>query len=346
MGIFLDEVRLDKFPRANLGLWPTPLHKLSRLGERLKHNAFYIKRDDLTGLGQGGNKTRGLEFLLGDALEKGADTIVTGGGLQSNHCSLTAGACRKLGLDCYLVHNGNPPERLEGNMLVNSMFGAVSVFMGKMDARSRSVEVDKLAERLKLEGRNVYVLRNGGSTPLGMLGYANAAIELYNQSLAAGINIRHVGIVGAGGGTASGFVFGTALLGHPFHVHVIGVEHSKPAFVKIMDDLISAASGIVESVQGIKPKSPPESVATVYDEYMGEGWGVPTVQSRRAMYDLAQSEAILSEDVYTSKSLGGFMNLIKNGAIPSDEGACFIHTGGLAALFAQDVSRLWVDGRF
>lgn len=331
---------LSKFPRANLGIWPTPIQRLDRLGEQLKRRDIYIKRDDLTGLGQGGNKTRSLEFLLGDAVKNGADIVLTAGGLQSNLCSLTAAACCKLGLDCLLVHNDNKPDKLEGNMLLNSVFGAKSIFVGRIDEQHRTREMERLAGQMRREGRNAYVVHNGASTSLGALGYANAAFELYDQIKAQGLTIKHVGIVGAMGGTASGFVLGAALLGHPFHVHVISVEYPEPVLSRILSELIAGASEIAKEVQGIEPQVAPETVMTIYDEYLGEGYGIPTARSRRSLFELAQTEGILLEDVYTSKSLGGFLDLIQKGDIPPGEGACYIHTGGLGSLFAQDILRL------
>ncbi|HHY11521.1 MAG TPA: pyridoxal-phosphate dependent enzyme [Firmicutes bacterium] len=327
----------DKFPRVDLGIWPTPVQKLDRLGEQLKRRDIYIKRDDLTGLGQGGNKTRSLEFLLGDAIKNGADTVLTAGGLQSNLCSLTAAACCKLGLDCLLVHNDDKPDKLEGNMFLNSVFGAKSVFLGKVDEQRRTGEMDRLAGQMRREGRNAYVVHNGASTSLGALGYANAAFELYSQIKAKGLNIKHVGIVGAMGGTASGFVLGTALLGYPFHVHVISVEYPGPVLSQILSELIAGASKIVKAVQGIEPRVAPGTVMTVYDEYLGKGYGIPTARSRRSLFELAQTEGILLEDVYTGKSFGGFLDLIQKGIIPRGEGACYIHTGGLGSLFTQDI---------
>lgn len=338
MSVERDRPTLDKFPRLGLGIWPTPVHKMDRQGQRIKRDDLFIKRDDLTGLGQGGNKTRSLEFLLGDALKGGADTVVTAGGLQSNLCSLTAAACCKVGLDCLLVHNDDAPRQIEGNMLLNSIFGARSVFVGKMDEAGRSLEVEKLAEQVKNMGRRPYVVRNGASTSLGALGYVNAAFELYDQIRSQGLRIKHVGIVGAMGGTASGFVLGTALLGHPFHVHVLSVEYPKPVLSALMSELIEGAAEIIRSVQGIEPKAPPSSVMTVYDDYLGEGYAVPTPLSRQILYEFARTEGILVEDVYTSKSLGGFLDLAEKGVIPEGEGACYIHTGGLGSLFAQRIT--------
>ncbi len=337
MDITKHSLNLNNIPRASLGIWPTPVHKLSRLGEELNHRGLFIKRDDLTGLGMGGNKTRSLEFLLGDAINRGADTVITAGGLQSNLCALTAAACCKLGLKCLLVHNDNPPPKAEGNMLLNSIFGARSYFIGKFDEQIRTVEMEKLAESVRQSGGNPYIIYNGASTPVGALGYVNAAFELFAQMKAQGAEIKHVGIVGAMGGTASGFAFGTALLGHPFHVHVISVEYPKTVLSKILKGLLTGVCSLVEAGQGLKPRVTPEEVMTIYDEYLGAGYAVATIQSRQTLYKLARTEAILLEDVYTSKAMEGFLDLIEKGIIPPGEGACYIHTGGLGSLFAQNI---------
>ena len=156
---------LDRFPRVNLGIWPTPLQELSRMGGRVSHHKLFIKRDDLTGLGQGGNKTRSLEFLLGDALRKGADVILTAGRSQSNLCSLTAAACCKAGIECVLVHNDDPPDSPEGNMILNRIFGAESVFVGKVDEEQRTGKMEAIARELETRGRKPYIIYNGTSTP-------------------------------------------------------------------------------------------------------------------------------------------------------------------------------------
>ncbi len=324
---------LTSFPRANLGTFPTPLQLVSRLGQDFGHRCAYFKRDDLTGLGLGGNKTRSLEFLLGDALAKQATVILTAGGLQSNLCSQTAAACAKIGKKCVLVHNDAPTDELCGNMLLNKMFGAEQVFVGQVDEDTRTQKMVGIAERLRAKGETPYVIHNGASTPMGALGYANAAIELYNQSICCEQRIKHVAIVGAMGGTASGFVFGTAMLGHPFHVHVISVEYSKPVLRDIMAEL---TSGIAE-LTGLTPPVSCESVMSITDEYLGDGYAIPTAESEAALLKAARLEGILLENVYTSKTLAGLADLVRVGAVPVDEPVCYIHTGGTAALFSQQV---------
>ena len=329
---------ISGLPRAQLGLWPTPIHKLDRLGEDIGHPNLYIKRDDLSGLGLGGNKTRSLEFLLGDALDKGADIIITAGGLQSNLCSLTAAACCKIGVDCILVHNDEEPALLQGNMLLNHLFGARSVFIGKTDENTRTIQMEQIAQELKDQGRNPYIIHNGASTPLGSLGYARCAFELSEQCKKENLTIKHIGMVGAMGGTASGFILGNALLGNPFHVHVISVEYPKSILNEIILNLIGEAYQLIsENLIGKDLFPPLETRFTTYEEYLGEGYGIPTPVSRETLYKLPRKEGILLENVYTSKTLGGFLDLISRGIIPPHEGACYIHTGGLGSLFAQNV---------
>ncbi len=323
---------LSAFARVRLGHFPTPLQRLARLGAALGHDGLYVKRDDLSGLSLGGNKTRSLEYLLGDALRQGADTIVTAGGLHSNLCSLTAAACAKMGLRCILVHNDDPPAVLEGNMLLNHLYGAESVFVGKRSEEERAAEMERRAASLRAGGSRPYVIHNGASVPMGALGYVNAALELNRQAPGAGCALRHVAIVGAMGGTASGFVFGTSLLEKPFHVHVVSVEYTKEELHRRMSDLLSG----IADITGLKPRHDPWKVATIHDEYLGGGYGIPTGESREALRMLAETEGIILENVYTAKTAAGFTGLVRRGIIPKGEAACFIHTGGMAALFAQD----------
>lgn len=320
-------------PRASLGIFPTPLHRLDRIGRLLNTDQLYIKRDDLTGLGLGGNKTRSLEFLLGDALSKGADTIITAGGLQSNLCCLTAAACARLGLDCHLVHNDHEPDTFLGNMLLNRLFGAKSVFAGPMDEDTRAKTCLDLADRLRATGRHPYIVENGASVPMGALGYAEAAKEISQQNRTMGIDLRHVIIVGAMGGTASGLVYGAWLLDAPFHVHVVSVEYPAEHLRRLLDGLLD---GMI-CLTGLKPTMRLEDVMTVHDEYLGEGYAIPTPESRDSLYAMAANEGILLEDVYTSKTFSGLAGLLRTRIIPPDEACCYVHTGGMGALFAQKI---------
>lgn len=316
------------FPRVHLGTFPTPLEHMPRYGGLWGHKEMYIKRDDHISLGLGGNKVRHLEFWLGEALEQNADVIIAAGLLQSNLCRLTAAAAAKMGLECILVHNEEEPHRLQGNMLLNHVTGATSIFLGQVDEEARGAQVQDLERRLRAQGRNPYSI---GHQALGALGYAVAALELHKQGEERDLNLKHVVIVGAMGATASGLIYGTALLGKPFHIHVISVEYSKEYVTDLMKDVFKSIIGIT----GREVPVPFDEVMTVYDAYLGEGYAIPTPESLKAIYDLAGTEGIFLETVYTSKTLWGMGDLIARGIIPEDEAAVFFHTGGIPTLFAD-----------
>ncbi|MGI5838796.1 MAG: pyridoxal-phosphate dependent enzyme [bacterium] len=318
----------SKFPRVRLGNFPTPLEHLPRYGALAGHDQLYIKRDDVISLGMGGNKVRNLEFWLGDALAQGADVILAAGGLQSNQCRLAAAAAAKLGLECILLHNGDRPDFYQGNMLLNHLTGAKSVFLGPADEEERARKTQEMAEKLRREGRQPYIV---GEPSRGTLGYANAAFELHSQADLMGIDLRHVVIVGAMAATATGFLYGTAVLGHPFHVHVISVEYPKDHLRGLIEKIWAGTAGLT----GFVPSASPDTVATLYDEYLGEGYAVPTEGSLQAVYDLAGTEGIFLENVYTSKTVWATRELIQNGTIPATEAVCVFHTGGGPSLFAQ-----------
>ncbi|NLY53958.1 MAG: D-cysteine desulfhydrase family protein [Firmicutes bacterium] len=318
----------SRFPRVRLTELPTPLQHLPRYGNLSGHPELYIKRDDFLALGMGGNKLRHLEFWLGAAYQQGADVIVACGRPESNQCRLTAAAAAKLGLDCILVHNTEPPTMLQGNILLSHIFGARSIYIGETDEDDRHQQALALVEELKREGRKPYLI---GDVALGTLGYVNAALELHQQALAQDIDLQHVVIVGAMGGTASGFLFGTALLGRPFHVHVISVEYPKAQLWSILENNFANVGRLLEQ----EPTAKLADVATVYEDYLGPGYAQPTPQSIQTVYDLARTEGILLENVYTSKSVWGLRDLIARGIIPDTEPVCVFHTGGGPALFAQ-----------
>lgn len=318
----------SKFPRVRLGNFPTPLEHLRRYGALAGHEQLYIKRDDVISLGMGGNKVRNLEFWLGEALAQGADVIIAAGGLQSNQCRLAAAAAAKLGLECILLHNGSRPDFYQGNMLLNHLVGAKSVFLGPVDEEERGKKTRELSEKLSREGKRPYVI---GDPFLGALGYANAALELHQQADQMGVDLKHVVIVGAMAATATGFLYGTAILGNPFQVHVVSVEYPKNHLRGLIESIWAGA----ERLTGLTPSATLDTVATLYDEYLGGGYAVPTEGSRQAVYDLARTEGIFLENIYTSKTAWATRELIKSGAIPKTEAVCFFHTGGGPSLFAQ-----------
>ncbi len=327
---------LSRFPRVPLANLPTLLQHLPRYGQLIGHDQVYIKRDDVMALGMGGNKLRNLEFWLGEALHQGADLVLAAGMLQSNQCRLTAAAAAKLGLECILVHNEKEPGLYQGNMLLNHLAGAKSLFIGPVDEEQRSRRVETLADELRRQGRQPYII---GDQPLGALGYANAAQELHQQAEGLSIDLRHVVIVGAMGPTAAGFLFGTTLLDAPFQVHVISVEYEEGH----LRALLKAMFGRISDLVGVEPGCAIDEVMIVDGDFLGDGYGKPTAASLQAAYDLASHEGIFVENVYTSKTLGGLRRLVEDGRIPRGEPVCFIHTGGAPALFAQ--AELFQPGR-
>ncbi len=322
---------LTKFPKKDLLVYPTPVHRLKNLEKIIERVPIWIKRDDMTGIGIGGNKIRNLEYLLGDAVENNCDTVICSGRNQSNLVSLTAAAARSAGLRCISVHNDEKPQKLIGNMLLNHIFGSDTIFIGEVNEDERNKKVEEISKTLSSNGKNPYIIYNGSSTPLGILGYVEAAIELYEQILENDIDIKHVFIPAGNGGVAGGFIFGTGLIGVPFHVHVISVENTKSVLYKILTDFKKELSILID----VKLQYEIEEIMTIYEDYMGEGWGIPTEEADAMIFEFARLEGILVEKVYTSKTLVGMIDILKSDIIPKNEGACFIHTGGMGALFAQ-----------
>lgn len=320
---------LEKFPKAKLNQYETPIFEIENYRKMMEIPAtLYIKRDDLNGMGIGGNKVRNLEYLLGDAISKGADTIIASGTAQSNLCSLAAACGNRMNLRTILVHNDEEPEVDEGNVILNKLFGAEAIYLGKVDSSIRADEVENLSDRLKSEGVNPYIIYNGASTPMGSLGYVEAVAEIGRQNEEQGFGIKHLFVPGGNGGLAAGAIVGNALLDEPFTLHVVSVEYAIPDLKPILEDFVS---GTLELL-GVKCENPFEHVI-INDDYMGVGWGVETEESVKAIYDLARYEGILLEKVYTAKTFYGMTEIIKKNNIR--EACCYLHSGGMGALFSQ-----------
>jgi len=321
---------LQRFHHVNLAIQITPLQKLNNIETLLDYPDIYMKRDDLNGLGAGGNKVRNLEYLLGDAIANDFDTIIASGTNESNLCMLTAAACRKLGLDCVLVHNDNQPTINKGNMLLNSILDVKHIFLGEVDEIARNLYVEKVKKDLEINGKKPYVIYNGATTPMGSLGYVAGALELLNQINEKNINIANVFVPGGNGGLAAGMIFGAGALDLPFHVNVITVEHKKS---KLYDIVFKLVKGIEELTE-VKLEYKLEDIMTIYGEYRGQGWNRSTVESNNMIYKLAKLEGIFLDKTYTSKTFLGMTDLLKKGHLKKG-GACFLHSGGFSALFDQ-----------
>lgn len=319
---------LAAIPHLTLGLFPTPLHPLHRLTADLGC-PVYIKRDDLNGIGPGGNKIRSLEYLLAEAVSLGCDTIFASGPLQSNLCSLTAAACAKLGLGCVLVLNGSRPQRPEGNVLLNDLLGAEVHYLGAADHSAREAAVQTLCDQCRQEGGTPYVIRNGATTGRGALGYVRAIPELLRQCQQMGLPDLTIYAPAGNGGVAAGLVLGNHLAGSPFHIVVVSVEYDYAETCARISHTIQESAKIL----GCSDVPALEALCRVTAQFRGGGWGCSTHASEQAVLRLARMEGILSENIYNSKVLVGLESEIRQGITAGP--VCFLHTGGIGSLYAQ-----------
>ncbi len=325
-------MNLAKFPRRRYTEGRTPIERLSNLEKALGGPALYMKRDDMLGLAGGGNKTRKLEFVVADALAKGADTLITCGAVQSNHCRLTLAAAVKEGLKCRLVLEERVPgsyrPEASGNNFLYHLMGveAIRVVPGGSDMMA---EMGKVAEELAAEGRKGYVIPGGASLPIGALGYVSCAQELLAQTFEAGLRIDYVVCASGSAGTHAGLV--TGLQGTHTDISVVGinVSRTKEEQEGIVRRLVSETAALL----GIKGGIPPEAVLC-FGDYVGPGYSLPTEGMVEAVKLVARTEAILLDPVYTGKAMAGLIDLVRKGYFPKDANVLFLHTGGSPALFA------------
>ena len=325
-------MNLAKFPRRKYTEGFTPIEKLSRLSEHLGGPEIYMKRDDLLGLAGGGNKTRKLEFLVAEALGQGADTLITCGAVQSNHCRLTLAAAVKEGLKCQLVLEERVPgsykPQASGNNFLFQLLGVenTKVVPGGSDMMGAMQEI---ADGLTKEGRKPYIIPGGGSTPVGATGYVACAEEILAQTFDMGLNINRVVCASGSTGTHAGLVVG--FFGNNSNIPVIGVNVSRKK--DLQEEMVYSLVQKTAAHVGIESEIPRSSVVC-FDEYVGPGYSLPTPEMSEAVKMLAQYEAILMDPVYTGKAMAGFIDLIRKGYFEKDEKLLFIHTGGSPGLYA------------
>ncbi|MGI9302331.1 MAG: D-cysteine desulfhydrase family protein [Gammaproteobacteria bacterium] len=320
------------WPHVSLGHFPTPLEPLDRLSRELGGPRLLLKRDDCTGLALGGNKTRKLEFLLADALRQDADTVITAGGLQSNHVRQTAAAANKLGLRCHLVLqpyvNRHDDFYMEsGNLLLDGLLEATPHFCAA--EVSRDSEMERIANVLRENGATPYIIPGGGSNAVGGLGYAAATEEIMLQGGERGYDISSVVVPCSSGGTQGGLVAGFAKTGDA--VDVIGVDVEKPgeALKRKVLEVATGTAGLL----GLE-NTDLAGRLKLLSAYAGEGYGVPTVSMVEALRMLARLEGIVLDPVYSGKAMAGLIDLVRKRELPPDRDTVFIHTGGVPALFA------------
>jgi D-cysteine desulfhydrase family pyridoxal phosphate-dependent enzyme len=324
----LKAISWARFPRLDCGFYPTPIEEMPRLRAVLGNNAprLFIKRDDYTGAGLGGNKVRKLEYVLAQAQTDGAEIVISMGGEKSNHARVTAALCARLGLPCELVMN--PPNvRYDGlkpaNLVVDELYGATIHRVANRDERNAlSIE---LAERYLQAGRRVALIPLGASVPLGALGYVRAVAEVKAQLDAANLAITHIVHASSSGGTQAGIVAGCQLYDLP--AQVIGVSPDDPA-----DSIAAHVADIITGIGALLECSFNRRIV-VRDEFVGVGYGIPSEASTRALQLVARTEGILLDPVYTAKAMAGLLAMIGDGELTAEDTVLFWHTGGQLALF-------------
>lgn len=322
--------RLAAIPTEALFTTATPLDEMPRLRAALGAGAprLFVKRDDAIPFGFGGNKVRKLQLVAADARARGADTLITVGGVQSNHMRATAATATRLGMKCVLVANGTAPEKPRANALLDSLLGAEVHYVSSREERSPRMR--ELAERLRIEGRTPYEVPLGASTPLGAAAFAKAVGELLGQ-MPRGVVPDVIVHASSSGGTQAGLAAGCAL--HRLSTRVIGVSADDPSS-SIEAEVRRIVAGL-GAMLGTDGDALARSLHTQTDDcFVGEGYGVPSAASRDAQMMAARTEALFVDHTYTAKALAALIAYARAGMFRADETVVFWHTGGQVGLFA------------
>jgi D-cysteine desulfhydrase len=318
--------------RIALGNLPTPIQKLERLSHELGV-ALYVKRDDLTGMELSGNKVRKLEFLIAEGLRKKADTIVTCGGVQSNHCRATAAVCARLGLKCHLIlRTQAPAPPFDGNLLLDHLFGAEFTYLPQPEyKKSEDLDFPEVLDGLRAKGRKPFYFPVGGSVAMGSWGYARAFEETARQLEKLGIQKAHMVVATGSGGTHVGLVLGRRLLNKPEY-RITGflvcdtVDYFKKKNAEILRDTADRFN--------LSFNADDESF-DLNEHYIGPGYALPYPELMDTIKMVGRKEGLVLDPVYTGKAFHGLLSEIKKGAFPKDLPIVFIHTGGIFGLFSQ-----------
>ena len=331
-------MHLARFPRRRYTDGPTPLEPMPHLSRALADELggaapeLWIKRDDLLGLTAGGNKTRKLEFLVADALAQGADTLVTVGAVQSNHCRLTASAAVREGMRCRLVLEERVPGSFDpdasGNHLLFGLLGVERAQVVKAGTDLHAA-MEALAADLDAQGRRAYLIPGGGSNALGALGYVACAEELMDQSFDLGVGFDRLVVASGSGGTHAGIVAGLHGVSANLPVTGISVRAERGA----QEAKIHGLAQEVATLAGVATPVPRDAVV-VEDTYVGPGYSLPTESMVEAVQLFARTEGILLDPVYTGKAAAGLIDGVRSGRFAPGERVVFVHTGGAAALYA------------
>lgn len=327
--------RLAAQPARRLAVLPTPLEDAPRLREALGGRArcprILVKRDDLTGLGLGGNKARKLDFLIGDALAKGATSVITTGAAQSNHARMTAAAARRAGLAVDLVlTTADDPAPLEGNLLLDHLFGARVHMVPAVDPMLAvghdEAVVRDVAERLLADGGRPYVIAVGGSSAVGALGYVAGTAELAGQLAALGAAPRRLYFASGSRGTQAGLTLGAHLLNMPYELHGVAVSGGEPEKFERARRVASEAAALLGADDSVR-----DARFFTDQGFIGDGYGLPTPEGLEAMRLAARCEALVLDPTYTAKGLAALIAHVRSGELGPDDTVVFLHTGGAPA---------------
>ncbi|MDE8652533.1 D-cysteine desulfhydrase [Novosphingobium album (ex Liu et al. 2023)] len=324
-------MQLARFPRRRYTLSQTPIERMEHLSGHLGGAQLYVKRDDLLGLTSGGNKTRKLEFLVAEALKQRADTLITVGAVQSNHCRLTAAAAVREGLKCRLVLEQRVPGSYRadasGNNFLFDLLGVEKItVVNAGDDLNAAMEAERQA--LAAEGRTGYIIPGGGSNAIGSLGYAACAEEILQQGFDMGLEFDRVVVASGSGGTHAGLLVG--FNANSAGLPITGINVRRPAAEQEAN--IHALTAQIADYAGVA--AVPREAVVCRDEWVGPGYSLPTDEMVEAVRMFASLEGILLDPVYTGKAAAGLIGLIRAGEIGRDERVLFVHTGGSPALYA------------
>ena len=321
-------MKIGRLPRVRLATLPTPLEEAPRLTKMLGGPRILFKRDDNDGFALGGNKARKLEFLIADAMQKGADTIITTGGVQSNHARITAAAAKRYGMRPILVLRGDSSAEYDGNLLLDKLFGA-EIRIVAPDMRDTMPIMQDIAEEMRDGGREPYIIPSGGSNPVGAIAYSNAMLEIISQAVEMSVKVDHVVFASGSGGTQGGLLFGAKALN--FQGRILGISDgaSRDLLASKIVEIANGCARLIDSHVSVSLKD-----VDFLDQYAGKGYGILQKEVVDAIMTVAGTEGILLDPVYTGKAMWGLMDLIHQGYFEKDETVVFIHTGGTPALFA------------
>ncbi|MES9815193.1 MAG: D-cysteine desulfhydrase family protein [Candidatus Thiodiazotropha sp.] len=320
-------MKIKSLPKVDLGFFPTPIVKLSNLSSFLNGPEIFMKRDDLTGLALGGNKTRKLEYILRNALDTECNVVITAGACQSNHCRQTAAAAAFLQLECHLILGGQAPRVANGNLLLDSLFDSQIHWAG---ANRKGETIPEISRQLSLQGKRPYIIPYGGSNELGAYSFIRALAEVDTQLDTQ--RLSHIVFASSSGGTHAGLMLGKALLNREFNLIGINIDKGEVNQLKFDGFIVQLANKTSHFIDaGITFT---EKDLTLDSNYVGDGYGIIGELEKEAIALTAKYEGVLLDPVYTGRAMGGLIDMIRSGMLTKEDTVLFWHTGGAPSLFA------------